>query len=58
MTIARALEAGAGQARRLLEAGLIEAAVLRLSGAIVTVGARGVDDLRLRLSDERVNLGT
>ena len=50
--IACALEAGAGEARRLLEAGLIEAAVLRLSGAMVTVGARGVDDVKLRHSDE------
>ena len=51
--IARALEAGAGQARRLVEAGLIEAAVLRLSGAIVTVGTRGANDVKLRRSDER-----
>lgn len=50
--IACALEAGAGQARRLLEAGLIDAAVLRLSGAIVTVGARGAGDVRVRLGDE------
>jgi len=50
--IARALETGATQARRLLEAGLIEAAVLRLSGVIVTVGAKGVDELKLRRSDE------
>jgi len=50
--IARALESGAGQARRLLEAGLIEAAVLRLSGAIVSVGAKRIDDVELRRSDE------
>jgi len=49
---ARALESGAAQARRLLEAGLIEAAVLRLSGAIVTVGAKRIDDVELRRSGE------
>jgi len=50
--ITRALETGAAQARRLLEAGLIEAAVLRLPGAIVTVGAKNVDDVKLSRSDE------
>jgi uncharacterized protein len=54
--IARALESGAGLARRLLVAGLIEAAVLRLSGEIVTVGARGVDDVRLGDAREPRNL--
>jgi uncharacterized protein len=54
--IARALESGAAQARHWLEAGLIEAAVLRLSGAIVTVGARGVDDVRLGDTSEPRNL--
>jgi ApbE superfamily uncharacterized protein (UPF0280 family) len=54
--IARALESGAAQARHWLEAGLIEAAVLRLSGAIVTVGARGVDDVRLGDASEPRNL--
>jgi ApbE superfamily uncharacterized protein (UPF0280 family) len=54
--IACALESGAAQARHWLEAGLIEAAVLRLSGAIVTVGARGVDDVRLGDTSEPRNL--
>jgi ApbE superfamily uncharacterized protein (UPF0280 family) len=54
--IARALASGAAEARHLLEAGLIEAAVLRLSGAIVTVGARGVDDVRLCDASEPRNL--
>ena len=54
--IARALESGARLARRLLVAGLIEAAVLRLSGEIVTVGARGVDDVRLGDASEPRNL--
>jgi uncharacterized protein len=48
--IARALEAGARQARRLLSAGLIDAAVLRLSGAIVTVGTRDAAIMRPRIS--------
>lgn len=43
--ILRALESGAAQARRWLGAGLIEAAVLRLSGAIVAVGAQGVGEV-------------
>ena len=38
------------------EEGLIEAAVLRLSGAIVTVGAKGVDEVKLRRSDEPRNV--
>jgi ApbE superfamily uncharacterized protein (UPF0280 family) len=54
--IARALASGAAEARHWLEAGLIEAAVLRLSGAIVAVGARGVDDVRLSDANEPRNL--
>jgi len=50
--IARALEAGAQEARRLLEAGLIDAAVLRLDGAMVTVGTRGTDDVKVLRGDD------
>ncbi len=48
-----ALESGERQARRLLSAGLIEAAVLRLCGEVVTVGTRGAGVVRSRTRDER-----
>jgi ApbE superfamily uncharacterized protein (UPF0280 family) len=51
--VARALESGARQARRLLSAGLIEAAVLRLAGAIVTVGTTETGSLRSRVGGSR-----
>jgi ApbE superfamily uncharacterized protein (UPF0280 family) len=51
--IARALESGARQARRLLSAGLIEAAVLRLCGEIVTVGTSETGLLRSRVGGGR-----
>jgi len=51
--IARALEAGARQARRLLAAGLIEAAVLRLSGEIATIGTTETGLLRSRIGGGR-----
>ena len=50
--IALALETGAQEARHLLEAGLIDAAVLRLAGAIVTVGAKGTDDVKVLRGDD------
>jgi uncharacterized protein len=51
--VGHALESGARQARRLLSAGLIEAAVLRLSGAIVTVGTTETGLLRSRVGGSR-----
>src|SRR6266700_2987435 len=48
-----ALELGERQARRLLSAGLIEAAVLRLCGEVVTVGTRGAGVVRSHTRDER-----
>ena len=41
--LARALDAGASRARQLLEAGLIDGAVLCLQGETVMVGTRGLD---------------
>jgi uncharacterized protein len=51
--VARALESGARQARRSLSAGLIEAAVLRLAGAIVTVGTTETGLRRSRVGGSR-----
>jgi uncharacterized protein len=39
-----ALEAGADCARKLLAAGLIDGAVLRLHGELIGVGARAIED--------------
>jgi ApbE superfamily uncharacterized protein (UPF0280 family) len=51
--IERALEAGAGCARNLLTAGLIEGAVLRLLGATIEVGASRIEKAESHLFDER-----
>jgi hypothetical protein len=51
--IERALEAGAGCARNLLTAGLIEGAVLRLLGATIEVGASRIEKPQSHLFDER-----
>jgi hypothetical protein len=49
-----ALESGAGCARKLLTAGLIDGAVLRLQGETVLVSARAIETLR---SGTRVHRG-
>jgi ApbE superfamily uncharacterized protein (UPF0280 family) len=53
--VARALESGARQARHLLGSGLIEAAVLRLCGEIVTVGTTETGLIRSRARDHRAS---
>jgi hypothetical protein len=52
--IARALDAGAGCARRWLAAGLVESAVLRLSGEIRVVGTRDIEPRRSHLAGKAV----
>jgi hypothetical protein len=44
-----ALEAGAGRARKLLAAGLIDGAALRLHGEMIVVGTRAIEISGLRL---------
>jgi ApbE superfamily uncharacterized protein (UPF0280 family) len=48
--IEAALEAGVDCARKLLAAGLIDGAILRLHGEIVDVGTRAIEVRRLRTS--------
>jgi hypothetical protein len=49
--VRRALEAGAGCARRLLATGLIDGAALRLNGEVVMVAARATGMPGVRTPD-------